>query len=221
MKHGTEQCQTLKARVAKLRPMIYSQGINSSSPLIPVNLPAVTKPAGTPWMLTSLPSLGQGTLSSNTVHTTYGISSILPAPLTTIPDLNWIKGYHCTKKNNKPMKLLVLKKKYQYYLSFSELFPGEQDSGKQCEFWCYPLYDARLMQLCLVSISLPIMDCPNTQSYSAEVLQKFSNTLNFLWEIALLIVPHRSVDLQQYHSNSPPLLNLALTQHPSNHMWQV
>ena len=107
----------------------------------------------------NLPALPwTGYTVSNTVHTTCGISSIPPAPLPTIPDSNWIKGNLSTKKNNKPIKLFVLKKKkkkhHQYYLSFSEHSLRVQDSGKPCEFWCYTPYDARLMQLCLLSVSL-------------------------------------------------------------------
>ena len=60
----------------------------------------------------NLPALPRtGYTVSNTVHTTYGISSIPPAPLPTIPDSNWIKGNLSTKKNNKPIKLFVFEKK--------------------------------------------------------------------------------------------------------------
>ena len=75
-----------------------------------MNLPTVTKPAGTPWTLTYLPSLGQGTLSPIQCTPHVEFPAFPPAPLPTIPDSNWIKGNLSTKKNNKPIKLFVLKK---------------------------------------------------------------------------------------------------------------
>ena len=53
----------LKGKKQRMRPLDILSRYTFFLPLIPVNLATVTKPAGTPWMLTSLPSLGQGTLS--------------------------------------------------------------------------------------------------------------------------------------------------------------
>ena len=133
---------------------IYSQGINSSSSLIPVNLPAVTKPARTPWMLTSLPSLGQGTLSAIqcTPHVEF--------PAFPHPRCRQYLIQTELKVTSPPERIINqlnhsgFFKYHQYHLSFPEHSPRAQDSGKQCEFWCYPLHDARLIQLCLISVRL-------------------------------------------------------------------
>ena len=144
-----------KARNNGWSRLIYSQGINSSSPLIPVNLPTVTKPAGTPWTLTSLPSLGQGTLSpiQCTPHVEF---PAFPQPLCRqYPIQTELKVTSPPKRIINQLNYSFWKKNHhQYYLSFSEHSPRVQDSGNPCEFWCYPPYDARLMQLCLLSVSL-------------------------------------------------------------------
>ena len=91
----------------------------------------------------NLPALPwTGYTVSNTVHTTSGISSIPPAPLPTIPDSNWIKGNLSTKKNNKPIKSFVLKKKPSSVLSFlSRTF--SQSTGLWKTMWILMLSPVR------------------------------------------------------------------------------